>query len=156
MRRAGPLLRPRDEPTISRPRTGRARTRGPHSQSWARTRLGPPHVWEQILKKQVLVTVDRGETRVGILEAEGDPSPPVKADSEKPAGRRRRGRSRGAAKTAPDGWRVSELYIERRHSRSIVGNIYKGKVDNVLPGLEAAFVDIGLDKNGFLHVDDIV
>jgi ribonuclease G len=51
---------------------------------------------------------------------------------------------------------VSELYIERRHSRSIVGNIYKGKVDNVLPGLEAAFVDIGLEKNGFLHVDDIV
>src|SRR4051812_18695093 len=48
------------------------------------------------------------------------------------------------------------MYIERRGSRSIVGNIYKGKVDNVLPGLEAAFVDIGLDKNGFLHVDDIV
>ena len=102
------------------------------------------------MKKQVLVTVDRGETRVGILEAEGDPSPPAKADSDKPAGRRRRGRSRsaGAAKqTAPDGWRVSELYIERRWSRSIVGNIYKGKVDNVLPGLEAAFVDIGLEKN---------
>ena len=37
-----------------------------------------------------------------------------------------------------------------------MGNIYKGKVDNVLPGLEAAFVDIGLDKNGFLHVDEIV
>src|SRR6185436_3281884 len=36
------------------------------------------------------------------------------------------------------------------------GNIYKGKVDNVLPGLEAAFVDIGLDKNVFLHVDEIV
>ena len=56
----------------------------------------------------------------------------------------------------PQGWRVGELYIERRWSRSIVGNIYKGKVDNVLPGLEAAFVDIGIDKNGFLHVDDIV
>src|SRR3954447_11503399 len=148
MRRAGPLLRPRDEPTISWPPAGRDSARGPHSQP----------SWEQILKKQVLVTVDRGETRVGILEAEGDPSP-AKGDSEKPAGRRRRGRSRGAAaakQTAPDGWRVSELYIERRHSRSIVGNIYKGKVDNVLPGLEAAFVDIGLDKNGFLHVDDIV
>jgi ribonuclease G len=48
------------------------------------------------------------------------------------------------------------MYIERRWSRSIVGNVYKGKVDNVLPGLEAAFVDIGIDKNGFLHVDDIV
>jgi ribonuclease G len=103
-----------------------------------------------------LVTVDRGETRVGILEAEGEPSAPAKAE-EKPAGRRRRGRSRGAAKQGtPEGWRVSELYIERRHSRSIVGNIYKGKVDNVLPGLEAAFVDFGLEKNGFLHVDDIV
>src|SRR3954453_2061083 len=149
MRRAGPLLRPRDGPTISWPPAGRDSARGLHSQP----------AWEQILKKQVLVTVDRGETRVGILEAEGDPSPPAKADSEKPAARRRRGRSRsaGAAKqTAPDGWRVSELYIERRWSRSIVGNIYKGKVDNVLPGLEAAFVDIGHDKNGFLHVDDIV
>src|SRR3954462_2320240 len=114
-------------------------------------------IWEQPLKKQVLVTVDRGETRVGILEAEGDPSAPASAEAAKPSGRRRRGRSRGGQKQgAPEGWRVSELYIERRHSRSIVGNIYKGKVDNVLPGLEAAFVDIGLEKNGFLHVDDIV
>jgi ribonuclease G len=53
-------------------------------------------------------------------------------------------------------YRIAELYIERRGGRSIVGNIYKGKVDNVLPGLEAAFVDIGLEKNGFLHVDEIV
>src|SRR3954452_21745860 len=114
-------------------------------------------IWEQPLKKQVLVTVDRGETRVGILEAEGEPTAPAKGTEDKPAGRRRRGRSGAAPKRgAPDGWRGSELYIERRHSRSIVGNIYKGKVDNVLPGLEAAFVDIGLDKNGFLHVDDIV
>ena len=58
---------------------------------------------------------------------------------------------------SPDaGYRVAELYLERRGGRSIVGNIYKGKVDNVLPGLEAAFVDIGLEKNGFLHVDEIV
>jgi len=82
------------------------------------------------LKKQLLVTVDRGETRVAILEAE---------ERQKQADRR-----------------VAEIYIERRGSRSIVGNVYKGKVDNVLPGLEAAFVDIGLDKNGFLHADDIV
>src|SRR5947208_4064220 len=117
MRRAGPLLRPRDEPTISWPRIGRVLARGPHSQSSARLRPGRPHVWEQILKKQVLVTVDRGETRVGILEAEGEPSPPPKADSEQPAGRRRRGRSKSAGtakQTAQDGWRVSELYIERR------------------------------------------
>jgi ribonuclease G len=46
--------------------------------------------------------------------------------------------------------------VERRGGRSLVGNGYKGKVDNVLAGLEAAFVDIGLEKNGFLHVDDIV
>src|SRR5213596_3229324 len=52
--------------------------------------------------------------------------------------------------------RIAELYLERRGARSIVGNIYKGKVDNVLAGLEAAFVDIGLEKNGFLHVDEIV
>ena len=56
----------------------------------------------------------------------------------------------------PQGFRVAEVYFERRGGRSIVGNIYKGVVDNVLPGLEAAFVDIGLDKNGFLHVDEIV
>src|SRR5947199_6969612 len=65
---------------------------------------------------------------------------------------------RGRTKPAPPGagYRVAELYFERRGNRSIAGNIYKGKVDNVLPGLEAAFVDIGLDKNGFLHVDEIV
>src|SRR5204862_6635726 len=63
--------------------------------------------------------------------------------------------SEGGRKKQQD-WRVGELYIERPGARSIVGNIYKGKVDNVLPGLEAAFVDIGLDKNGFLHADDIV
>jgi ribonuclease G len=80
------------------------------------------------LKKQVLVSVDRGETRVALLEKKND---------------------------AKD-YRVAELYLERRGQRSIVGNVYKGKVDNVLPGLEAAFVDIGLDKNGFLHVDEIV
>ena len=84
--------------------------------------------------------MDRGETRVAILESEGSPS----------------GSSRGRGQQKSDDWRVAELYIERRGSRSIVGNIYKGKVDNVLPGLEAAFVDIGLEKNGFLHADDVV
>src|SRR5271154_3079500 len=63
---------------------------------------------------------------------------------------------RGRRASGKDDYRVAELYIERRGGRSIVGNIYKGKVDNVLPGLEAAFVDIGLEKNGFLHVDEIV
>jgi ribonuclease G len=93
----------------------------------------------------VLVSVDRAETRVALLE---DPS---SSPSTPSAGTRRRGRGRTSA-----GFKIAELYIERRGSRSIVGNIYKGKVDNVLPGLEAAFVDIGLEKNGFLHVDEIV
>ena len=60
------------------------------------------------------------------------------------------------AEQAGDGLKVAELYVERRGQRSIVGNIYKGVVDNVLPGMEAAFVDIGLERNGFLHVDEIV
>ena len=97
------------------------------------------------MKKQVLVSVDRGETRVALLE---DRSPAAGAGQ-------RKGRGRGRKDPAA-GYRVAELYLERRGNRSIVGNIYKGKVDNVLPGLEAAFVDIGLDKNGFLHVDEIV
>jgi ribonuclease G len=52
--------------------------------------------------------------------------------------------------------RTVEALIERRGKGSLVGNIYKGKVDNVLPGMEAAFVDIGLPKNCFLHQDDVV
>jgi ribonuclease G len=103
------------------------------------------------LKKQVLVTADRGETRVAILEAEGAPS--AEAGAKKKGGSRQGG---DAAKPKQPDWKVAELYVERRGSRSIVGNVYKGRVDNVLPGLEAAFVDIGLDKNGFLHADDIV
>ena len=49
-----------------------------------------------------------------------------------------------------------EALIERRGKGSLVGNIYLGKVDNVLPGMEAAFIDIGLPKNCFLHQDDVV
>src|ERR1700686_5171768 len=80
------------------------------------------------MKKTILVSADSGETRVAVLES----------------------KAKGAKRD------VAELYIERRSRRSIVGNIYKGKVDNVLPGMEAAFVDIGLERNGFLHVDEIV
>jgi ribonuclease G len=99
------------------------------------------------LKKQVLVSVDRGETRVALLEATGT----VAARKPAATSRRRRKTSKPDA-----GYTVAELYLERRGARSIVGNIYKGRVDNVLAGLEAAFVDIGLEKNGFLHVDEIV
>src|SRR5262249_34956306 len=52
--------------------------------------------------------------------------------------------------------RVAEVYLERPYRRSIAVNICKGVVDNVLPGMEAAFVEIGLEKNGFLFVDEIV
>jgi ribonuclease G len=48
-----------------------------------------------------------------------------------------------------------ELYIERP-KRSVVGNVYLGKVKDVLPGMQAAFVDVGLEKNGFLYVDEVV
>jgi len=51
---------------------------------------------------------------------------------------------------------VAEVYLERPEQRSIAGNVYLGTVDNVLPGMEAAFVEIGLEKNGFLYVDEIV
>jgi ribonuclease G len=51
---------------------------------------------------------------------------------------------------------VAEVYLERPERRSIAGNVYLGVVDNVLPGMEAAFVEIGLEKNGFLYVDEIV
>jgi ribonuclease G len=101
------------------------------------------------VRKQVLVSVDRGETRVALMEATGAPA-------KRPASSRARGGRAAAGAKEKEGWRVAELYLERRGNRSIVGNIYKGRVDNVLPGLEAAFVDIGLDKNGFLHVDEIV
>jgi len=52
--------------------------------------------------------------------------------------------------------RTVEALIERRGQGSLVGNIYKAKVDNVLRGMEAAFVDLGLPRNGFLHVNDVV
>jgi len=49
---------------------------------------------------------------------------------------------------------LAEFYLERDQRRGLVGNIYKGKVTRVLPGMQAAFVDIGLEKAGFLHVSD--
>lgn len=47
-----------------------------------------------------------------------------------------------------------EMYIERSFQQRLVGNIFRGRVENVLPGMQAAFVDIGLDKNAFLYVED--
>lgn len=51
---------------------------------------------------------------------------------------------------------VQEIYIERTAQRGIVGNIYKGKVSRVLPGMQAAFIEIGLSRAAFLHISDII
>ncbi|HOG53098.1 MAG TPA: Rne/Rng family ribonuclease, partial [Bacillota bacterium] len=50
--------------------------------------------------------------------------------------------------------KLADLFIERSRHPSVLGNIYKGRVENVLPGMQASFVDIGLEKNAFLYVDD--
>src|SRR5205085_12116121 len=51
--------------------------------------------------------------------------------------------------------RLEELFMERASSESHVGNIYKGRVTNVEPSIQAAFIDFGLPKNGFLHISDL-
>jgi ribonuclease G len=50
---------------------------------------------------------------------------------------------------------LAELYIESKESKNVVGNIYRGKVKNVLPGMQAAFIDVGLEKNAFLYIGDM-
>jgi ribonuclease G len=54
-----------------------------------------------------------------------------------------------------DSKKMEEFYVEGRESLNLVGNIYKGRVESVLAGIDAAFVDIGLEKNGFLYVTDV-
>lgn len=51
---------------------------------------------------------------------------------------------------------LQELYIERSRNRGQVGNIYKGKVSRVLPGMEAAFINVGMERAAFLHVSDVI
>lgn len=51
---------------------------------------------------------------------------------------------------------LQEIHVEREAKRGLVGNIYKGRVSRVLPGMQAAFIDIGLDKAAFLHASDIM
>ncbi len=102
------------------------------------------------MKKKILVSVDAGETRVAVLEAKGT----ARAGDE-PQGRRPERRPATATAAVRTGGSASST-SSASGSQSIVGNIYKGVVDNVLPGMEAAFVDIGLERNGFLHVDEIV
>src|SRR5436305_4864935 len=50
---------------------------------------------------------------------------------------------------------LEELYVERASAESYVGNIYKGRVVNIEPSIQAAFVDFGVGRNGFLHVSDV-
>jgi ribonuclease G len=51
---------------------------------------------------------------------------------------------------------VTEMFVERERQRGVVGNIYKGRVSKVLPGMQCAFIDIGLERDGFLYVSDVV
>ena len=51
---------------------------------------------------------------------------------------------------------VSEIFIEREAHRGIVGNLYKGKVTRVLPGMQSAFVDLGQERDAFLYVADVI
>ncbi len=71
-------------------------------------------------RKEMLISVDRHESRVAILE-----------DSK-----------------------LMEIYVQPKSRKSLVGNIYFGSVQDILPGIEAAFVDVGLGKNGFLYRDE--
>ncbi|MDR3253359.1 MAG: hypothetical protein LBT07_00120, partial [Endomicrobium sp.] len=52
--------------------------------------------------------------------------------------------------------RLFDLFIERRESKKILNNIYKGKVQNIVPALGSAFVDIGFGKSAYLSVDDVI
>src|SRR5476651_2621491 len=51
---------------------------------------------------------------------------------------------------------IRQLHIEREEDRNVVGNIYKGIVKRVLPGMQAAFLELGLERTAFLYVDDII
>src|SRR6266404_7034251 len=51
---------------------------------------------------------------------------------------------------------VAELFVERERQRGTVGNVYKGRVSKVLPGMQSSFIDIGLERDGFLYVADVI
>jgi len=51
---------------------------------------------------------------------------------------------------------VAEVFVERERQRGVVGNVYKGRVSKVLPGMQSSFIDIGLERDGFLYVADII
>ncbi|MBF8299707.1 MAG: rng [Acidobacteria bacterium] len=51
---------------------------------------------------------------------------------------------------------IAEIFIERERQRGVVGNLYKGRVSKVLPGMQSAFIDLGLERDGFLYVTDVI
>src|SRR5688572_33449099 len=51
---------------------------------------------------------------------------------------------------------LAELFVEREQNRGVVGNVYKGRVSKVLPGMQSSFVDIGPERDGFLYVSDVI
>src|SRR3990172_10567660 len=51
---------------------------------------------------------------------------------------------------------VAEIFVERERQRGVVGNVYKGRVSKVLPGMQSSFIDIGLARDGFLYVADVI
>src|SRR5205085_10984546 len=51
---------------------------------------------------------------------------------------------------------VAEVFVERERQRGVVGNVYKGRVNKVLPGMQSSFIDLGLERDGFLYVDDVL
>src|SRR3954449_6298922 len=51
---------------------------------------------------------------------------------------------------------VAEIFVERENQRGVVGNVYKGRVSKVLPGMQSSFIDVGLERDGFLYVADVI
>src|SRR5580692_4330152 len=51
---------------------------------------------------------------------------------------------------------VAEIFVERERQRGVVGNVYKGRVSKVLPGMQSSFIDLGLERDGFLYVADVL
>src|SRR6185369_5538070 len=51
---------------------------------------------------------------------------------------------------------AAEIFVERERQRGVVGNVYKGRVSKVLPGMQSSFIDLGLERDGFLYVADVV
>src|SRR5436190_24023074 len=51
---------------------------------------------------------------------------------------------------------VAEIFVERERQRGVVGNVYKGRVSKVLPGMQSSFIDVGLERDGFLYVTEVI